>query len=208
MRRLSEKNKQVILRSINEYFDETGRVPSVREIAAGAGMAATTVHRYLCAMKESGELEYGGRRRIETARTEKEKGQCAMPVLRRLPCGPCEDEEENIIEYIRMPETLVGRGEFFALIAEDDSLTESGIFPGDVVIVRKQEDAQIGDLVVASQGGAVCKLKRLCLDEETQRVFLRSDKSERGKDTPVSAEELRIQGVAVCTVHNIGVLRK
>lgn len=127
MQKLSDDNKQIILKYINEYYDETDRVPSVRDINAGTGIATTTVPRYLCAMKESGELDYNGRRNIGTARTEKERNHYAMPVLGSVTCSPGNYEKENIIEYIRMPETLVGKGEFFALIAKGVSMIEVGV---------------------------------------------------------------------------------
>ena len=165
MRQMSDSNKQLILKYINEYYDENGRVPSVRDITAGTGIAITTVHRYLRAMKESGELDYNGRRNIETARTEKEGRHYAVPVLGSVTGGPGNYEEENIIEYTHMPETFVGRGEFFALVAKRESMIDSGVYPGDYVIVRKQNTAEIGEIIVALYDNGLNNLKKLCFDE-------------------------------------------
>lgn len=208
MRKLNEDIKQIILKYINEYYDENGRVPSVRDITAGTGIATTNVHRYLCAMKESGQLNYNGRRNIETARTEKEKGSFALPVLGTVTCGPGDYEEENIIEYIRMPETLVGKGEFFALIAKGESMTEAGVYPGDYVIVRKQDTAEVGDIIVALYDDGLNNLKELRFDTEKEQYYLYSCNKNQKKYAPIYVDELRVQGVAVCTVHKIGTLLK
>ena len=208
MRRMNENNKKIILEYVNEYYDRNGRVPSVRDITAGTGIATTTVHSYLCAMRESGQLDYNGRRNIGTARTEKENAHYAMPILGSVTCGPGDYEEENIIEYIRMPETLVGKGEFFALIAKGESMTEAGVYPGDYVIVRKQNTAEIGDIIVALYDGDLNNLKKLCFDTEKEQYYLYSCNKNQKKYAPIYVDELQVQGVAVCTVHNIGSLQK
>ena len=51
---------------VNQYYAENSRYPSVRDIVAGTGIPVSTVHRYLNDMKESGEIEYNGRRSIST----------------------------------------------------------------------------------------------------------------------------------------------
>ena len=58
MSRTTDSKKQIILDFINEYYGSYGETPTVRDIAAGTGIAVTSVHRYLSAMKEDGELEY------------------------------------------------------------------------------------------------------------------------------------------------------
>ena len=67
MSRTTDSKKQIILDFINEYYGSYGETPTVRDIAAGTGIAVTSVHRYLSAMKEDGELEYNGRRSVSTA---------------------------------------------------------------------------------------------------------------------------------------------
>ena len=96
-----------------------------------------------------GELDYCGRKSVRTIRIKKEKYHHAIPVLGTVSCGPGDYEEENILEYIRMPETLIGKGEFFALIAKGHSMNNLGIYDGDYVIIRKQNTANTGDVVVA-----------------------------------------------------------
>ncbi len=81
MSRTTDSKKQIILNFINEHYGSYGETPTVRDIAAGTGIAVTSVHRYLSAMKEDGELEYNGRRSVNTRRMEMEQVAHAMPVL-------------------------------------------------------------------------------------------------------------------------------
>ena len=134
---------------------------------------------------------------------KKERAQAYMPVLGSVSCGPGDYEEENIIEYIRMPESLVGKGEFFALIAKGNSMVDVGVHEGDHVIVRKQNTANVGDIVVALYDGGLNNLKKLCYDESQQRYYLYSCNADQETYAPIYVDELQIQGVAVSVVHSL-----
>ena len=103
-----------------------------------------------------------------------------------------------------MPESLVGKGELVALIAKGESMIDAGIYPGDLVIVRRDKKAEIGDIVVALLAG-MNNLKVLGFDDKLHRYLLKSCNNNRKAypDIPVEAE-LRIQGVAVCVSHRLG----
>ena len=109
-------------------------------------------------------------------------------------------EEETVIEYIRLPESMVGRGEFFALIAKGESMIDAGIHPGDYVIVRKQNHADPGDLIVALYDG-LNNLKKLVYDDNERRYVLRSCNEDKEAYPDIPFEELTIQGVAVGVYH-------
>ncbi len=202
MSRTTDSKKQIILDYINEYYGSYGETPTVRAIAAGTGIAVTSVHRYLSDMKEDGELEYNGRRSVSTRRMEMEQVAHAMPVLGYVACGEGQEETEQVIEYIRMPESLVGKGEFFALIAKGESMIDAGIHPGDYVMIRKQNTADIGDIVVALDGG-LNNLKVLGFNNAKGRYFLRSCNEDKKRYGDIYPEELQIQGVAVCVAHRL-----
>ena len=153
-------------------------------------------------MKEDGELEYNGRRSVSTRRMEMEQVAHAMPVLGYVACGEGQEETEQVIEYIRMPESLVGKGEFFALIAKGESMVDAGIHPGDYVMIRKQNTAEIGDIVVALDGG-LNNLKVLGYNNAKGRYFLRSCNEDKKRYGDIYPEELGIQGVAVCVAHRL-----
>ena len=203
MRKKDDSKKELILNCIHEHYARFGKTPVVLEIASATGISSATVHRYLVAMNESGELEYSGKGGIGTSEMKKERAQAYMPVLGSVSCGPGDYEEENIIEYIRMPESLVGKGEFFALIAKGNSMVDVGVHEGDHVIVRKQNTANVGDIVVALYDGGLNNLKKLCYDESQQRYYLYSCNADQETYAPIYVDELQIQGVAVSVVHSL-----
>ena len=203
MKSIRNESKPAIVQFIDEYYHKYYEIPSVREIAAGTGISVSTVHRCLNAMKENGELEYSGRRSVSTRRMEMEHNHYAMQVLGYVACGEGHEETEEIIEYIRMPESLIGKGEFFALIAKGESMVDAGIHPGDYVVIRKQNTADIGDIVVALDQG-VNNLKVLSYDKKRNAYFLRSCNEDKERYADIYPEALQIQGVAVSVTHKLG----
>ena len=203
MKSIRNESKPAIVQFIDEYYHKYYEIPSVREIAAGTGISVSTVHRCLSAMKENGELEYSGRRSVSTRRMEMEHNHYAMQVLGYVACGEGQEETEEVIEYIRMPESLIGKGEFFALIAKGESMVDAGIHPGDYVIIRKQNTAEIGDIVVALDEG-LNNLKVLSYDKKRNAYFLRSCNEDKERYADIYPEALQIQGVAVSVTHKLG----
>ena len=202
MKSIRNESKPVIVQFIDESYHKYFVIPSVREIASGTGISVSTVHRCLSAMKENGELEYSGRRSVHTRRMEMETNHHAMPVLGYVACGVGQEETEEVIEYIRMPESLIGKGEFFALIAKGESMIDAGVHPGDYVVIRKQNTSEIGDIVVALDQG-VNNLKVLGFDKSKKVYFLRSCNEDKERYADIYPEELQIQGVAVCVTHKL-----
>ena len=202
MKSIRNESKPIIVQFIDDYYHKYFVIPSVREIASGTGISVSTVHRCLSAMKENGELEYSGRRSVHTRRMEMETNHHAMPVLGYVACGEGQEETEEVIEYIRMPESLIGKGEFFALIAKGESMVDAGVHPGDYVVIRKQNTADIGDIVVALDQG-VNNLKVLGFDAKKKAYFLRSCNEDKERYADIYPEELQIQGVAVCMTHKL-----
>ena len=200
MRRQDESKKSVILDFIDEYYNEYNEIPAVRTIAEGTGIALATVHRYLLSLKESGELEYNGRKSISTKRIDLESHHASAPVLGYARCGEGEEETEEVIEYIRLPESLVGTGEFFVLIAKGDSMIDAGVNEGDYVVIRKQNTASDGDYVVALYEG-LNNLKELVCDNG--RYILRSCNEDKETYPDIYPRDLKIQGVAVCVMHRL-----
>lgn len=195
-----DSRKQIVLDYVNKYYDDFSTTPSVRDIAAGTGIPSATVQRYLVALKEDAVLEYNGRRSVKTERMSKESHINALPVIGYVACGSGEEEQAEIIEYIRLPESMTGKGDFFALIAKGESMVDAGINPGDYVIVRKQNTANNGDIVVALNNG-LNNLKKLVM--ENGNVLLRSCNSDKERYPDIPVEDFTIQGVAVGYYHNL-----
>lgn len=202
MRKLDEGRRATILAYINSFYDDCAAPPSVREIAEGTGLPVATVHRYLVDMKKSGELRYEGRRSINTPRIHKEVRMMSAPVLGSVSCGPGEWEEEDVLEYIRLPESFYGDGEFFVLVAKGESMLDAGISPGDYVVIRKQNDAHEGDIVVALYDEGLSNLKLLA--REGDRLVLRSCNADREQFPDIPVDTLQVQGVAVGVMHRFG----
>lgn len=195
-----DSRKQIVLDYVNKYYDDFSATPSVRDIAAGTGIPSATVQRYLVALKEENVLEYNGRRSVKTERMSKESHINALPVIGYVACGSGEEEQEEIIEYIRLPESMTGKGEFFALITKGESMIDAGINPGDYVIVKKQNTANNGEIVVALNNG-LNNLKKLII--ENGKIILHSCNSDKEKYPDILTEDLKIQGIAVGYYHKL-----
>ena len=199
MRKRDDSKKSAILEYIDEYYSDYGQAPTVRAISEGTGIAVATVHRYLLALKDSGELDYNGRRSIMTERIDREALHYAAPVLGYVACGEGQEEVEEVIEYVRLPESLVGKGEFFVLIAKGESMIDAGIHQGDYVVIRKQNTANIGDYVVALYNG-LNNLKKLAYEDG--KYLLRSCNNDKDSYPDIHVNNLQVQGVAVCVMHS------
>ena len=124
-----------------------------------------------------------------------------IPVLGYVACGPGEEKEQQFLEYIHVSESMVGSGDFFALIAKGKSMVDAGVQPGDYVIVRKQHSANNGDIVVAVLNGKYNLKKLVC---ENGSCILRScnPNMESYPDImPKDGQEMCIQGVAAGVYH-------
>ena len=205
MRPRLDGRKVIIREFIQQFYLENDKLPSEKDIVIGTGIPSASVHRYLVQMNEDGELTFGGHRSARTEDLEHVSPKKVMPVLGYVACGPGEEEEEQFIEYIHMPECMVGTGDFFALIAKGESMVDAGVKPGDYVIVRRQQTAENGDVVVALLEGKN-NLKVFLRDDN--QVILRSCNEEKTEDYPDiivdEDEELLIQGLAVGVYHKIG----
>lgn len=186
---------------IRRYYLQHDRLPSEKDIVAGTGIPAGSVHRCLIRLREKGDFSReGGRRAARPEDLDHVSPKRILPVLGAVACGPGQEEEERFVEYIHMPECMVGKGDCFALIAKGESMTGAGVFPGDYVIVRRQQTARPGELIIALSEGKN-NLKKLALDEERQRYILRSCNPDREAYPDIETEQLEIQGVAVGVFH-------
>lgn len=179
---------------IDQYREKHNTSPSVQEIADHIGMAKSSTSRYLSHMREHGMLDYEGHRNIATRETKRTRSETVkVPVLGSVSCGVPKFAEENIEEYIRLPVALFGRGNFYILRANGDSMIEADIDDGDLVIIRQQNYADEGQIVVALMEDEAT-LKRYYPEPHNRRVRLHPENSSM-EDIYVS--DCIIQGVAV-----------
>ena len=145
MRHKNEEYFALLENFINEYTIENGRSPSNRDMASGTGLSTATVSRYLQYMREQGMLDYDGQRNIRTLRQQKMSGTMVeVPILGTIACGIPNLAEENIEEYVQLPVSVFGKGNFYLLHANGESMLDAGIEDGDLVLVSKQNYADEG----------------------------------------------------------------
>ena len=180
---------------INDHIEQTGVSPSVAEMAAATGLSKTTVSRYLTYMRERDMIDAGtGHRSIVTKEAKRERQQTVrVPVLGAVSCGVPKLAEENIEDYVRLPISLFGSGDFFLLRANGDSMIEAGIRHGDLVLIRQQSTAEPGQIVVALVDDEAT-LKRFYPDHENG-IFRLHPENPTMED--IYVESCIVQGVAV-----------
>lgn len=193
MRTKDEALMQEIVDSIDEFYAQKGRTPTVRELGDIVGISHTTIIRYLQDMNERGMLEYEGGR-IMTERIAKSKeNSVSIPLIGSISCGQPLLSEESVESYIRIPTEWLGTGDYFLLRANGDSMVDAGIDDDDIVIVRKATDANDGDIVVALVDNENT-LKRLYRDEKRRKIILHP---ENPNYEDIEVDSCEIQGVAI-----------
>lgn len=181
-----------IISQIDTFYLRYGRVPSTRELAEVLPLSHNRIAQYLRDMCEKGMLEYVNGK-IVTEKMTKLKSSVAVPILGSISCGMPLMEEENIEAYAKLPEELVGHGEYFFLKANGDSMKGAGIRKGEYVLIRKTTEANEGDIVVALIDGENT-LKRLKFDKVNHKVVLHPENEEFDD---IVVDYCEIQGVAV-----------
>lgn len=199
MRTLKQEYFDKLENYINDYQQKQGYSPSIGDMVRDLGMPQTTVYRYITHMKENGMIDIKGRGKIATKEMEKTKrATIKLPVLGAVSCGIPKYAEENIEEYVQVPASWFGIGEFFALRADGQSMINAGIDDGDLVIIRKQEYAEPGQIIVALIDNEDATLKRYRPRGDGQYIDLVPENDKfKVRTVDLSCETLIIQGVAV-----------
>lgn len=182
---------------VSNYYRTWRTSPSVNEVAEANGIAKTTAYRYLVAMDEQGMISYDGHS-IGTPQTDKcVSGYFSAPIVGTIRCGDPETEEEYVEEYVSLPDSIFGKGEFYILRAAGDSMTDAGIDDGDLLVIRKQETAMDGDIVVALDDNNQNTLKRYVgYDKDEKCHILAYENEEAYPDKVIKVKSLTVQGVA------------
>ena len=154
MQRPRGDNQQRILDFIKSEIQQKGYPPSVREIANAVGLKSTsTVHGHLQRLEKRGLLHRDAMkpRAMEVVGDPNfvRSGTTAVPVIGRVTAGLPILAEENLEDYVALPDVMLVDGEHFILLVRGDSMIEAGILDGDYIIVRRQQEANNGDIVVA-----------------------------------------------------------
>jgi repressor LexA len=199
--------QQEIWQFLVEYTDGHGYPPTVREIGEAVGLASpSTVHAHLANLERVGLLKrdpskpraldlIGHRTAVALAAPAVVEEIPRLPLLGQIAAGSPLLAEENVEDRIAVPEPL-GRSADFLLNVRGDSMIEAGILDGDTLVVRKQEDAINGDIVVALVGDDESA------NEATVKTFYRESgrirlQPENSALEPIYADHVQVLGKVV-----------
>ena len=193
------KRQQEIFDFVRSYGSEHGYPPTVRDIGKAIGLtSSSTVHAHLANLEKLGLLKRDPTkpRAIEVL-VDKAKAAIApagLPLVGQVAAGQPVLAEENIEEYVPVPEIAGGDEGEFVLRVKGDSMVNAGIFDGDYVIVRPQETASDGEIVVALVGEEAT-VKRFFREAEHVRLQPENDSVE-----PILSRDVQVLGrvVGVC----------
>src|SRR5712664_191140 len=149
------RRQREILTFVQRHGDAHGYPPSVREIGQALGLtSSSTVHSHLAALERKGYLrrDPSKPRALEVLRDEREvplKKVVPVPIIGRVAAGQPILAQQNIEDYFPLPVDFVPTDECFILRVSGDSMINAGIYDGDLLVVRRQQTADNGDIVVA-----------------------------------------------------------
>ena len=184
MGRTSNKREE-ILRFLTQFVAENGYAPSVREICAAVGLQSTaTVHYHLGALREAGLIEMDDMKKRAITLPDAHRAD-RIPVVGVVTAGVPILAVENIEGYIPWE----GEAGCFALRVRGDSMIGAGILDGDKVVVRPQQTAENGEIVVALIDGEDTTIKRFYREENKIRLQPENDTMD-----PIIVPECEILG--------------
>ncbi len=147
--KLNEKINNVY-QFVSEYVENNGFPPSVREICASLNIKSTaSVYTYLGVLKEKGLLDKSPLKKRALTITDKKVAFTKIPLLGDITAGLPIFAVENLDGYIPLPPDFSNQDEYFALKVSGNSMINAGINDKDVIIVKKQENADNGEIVVS-----------------------------------------------------------
>src|SRR5262245_22052592 len=201
------ERQQEIWNFLVEYVDGHGYPPTVREIGEQVGLASpSTVHAHLANLERAGylrrdptkprALELTGLRRHDAGASRAVTEMQALPLVGEIAAGGPLLADENVEEYVELPERLVGGSADFLLRVKGDSMIDAGILEGHLVVVRRQNTATNGEIVVALAG------EDETADEATVKRYFREKgrirlQPENAAMEPIYAQHVQILGRVV-----------
>ncbi len=200
------KRQQEIVDFIKKYSAKYGYPPTVRDIGKAIGLtSSSTVHAHLSNLEKVGLLRRDPTkpRAIELLVDKAKRaapligGQSGLPLVGRVAAGEPLLAEENIEDYVDIPELAGGDEGEFLLTITGDSMIGAGIHDGDHVVVRTQDTAGDGEIVVALVGDSEATVKRFFKEADRVRLQPENDALE-----PIFSDEVTVLGRVV------GVLRR
>ena len=196
--------QEKLLNFISDFQLKSNVTPSFDEMKDGLSLKSKSgIHRILSALEERGYIRKlnNRARAIEIIKNfnfldrdlhKDKKNNLSIPILGKIAAGiPIEAISDNT-NYLDFPQSLLGKGEYFLLNVEGDSMINAGIFDGDQVIIEKCSDAKNGEIGVALIDQNEATLKRLF--KRGQQVALQPE-NPTFKTVIYGPDRVQIQGV-------------
>jgi repressor LexA len=200
------KRQQEIFDFIKRYSARYGYPPTVRDIGKAVGLASSsTVHQHLTNLERLGllrrdpskprALELLDRAVHEVRNAVRPAG---LPLLGTVAAGQPVLAEENVEDYVAVPDAAGGEDGTFVLRIRGESMKNAGIIEGDLVVVRAQEQASDGEIVVALVGEEEATVKRYFRESDHIRLQPENDEME-----PIRSADVRVLGRVVGVMRSI-----
>jgi len=190
------------LDEICRHIDAKGYPPTVKELSVTFGISHSSVHERINQLVRKGFLRREGRKARGLTVAKRPKDMAAnlvtVPVVRTVATGEPILAKGNIIGEVLIDAATVKSGEFFALHVSGDSMAGAGINDGDLIIVRRQQLAENGDIVVAILNGEAT-VKRLRIEDK--RIALVPENPDLIPVTIRPEDDLRVLGKVVGRKH-------
>jgi repressor LexA len=207
--------KQRIIDYIATTVRESGYPPSVREIAAAVGLASTSaVHHHLSALEKEGLLERDATQsralRLKPAAMlssgvgndvlahRNESDAQTIPVIGEIAAGGPIEAYQEATETVAVPGLINTSSDTYVLRVRGDSMVDAHIMDGDLVVIREQQTARDGDIVVAQVEENAVTLKRFFKERDRIRLQPANEQYE-----PQFYEDVRIQGKLVGVIRRV-----
>ena len=201
------KRQQEIFDFIKRHSAKYGYPPTVRDIGKAVGLASSsTVHAHLANLEKLGLLrrDPSKPRAIELLDRAVEQVKSivvrpdGLPLIGQVAAGSPVLAEENIEEYVSVPALAGGEDGEYVLRVRGESMVEAGILPDDYVVVRPQETAADGEIVVALVGEEAT-VKRFFKEADHIRLQPENETME-----PIRSREVRVLGRVVGVMRRVG----
>ena len=197
------KRQREIFDFISRYLSRHGYPPTVREIGKAVGLhSSSTVHAHLSKLESLGVLKRDPTkpRAIEVLveRAKRAVRPSGLPLVGQVAAGEPVLAEENIEEYLQVPDVIGGEAGDYVLRVRGDSMVDAGILEDDFVVVRPAEKARNGEIVVALVADDEATVKRFFREKDQVRL-----QPENKSMKPIRTKDATILGRVVGVFRSI-----
>ena len=191
------KRQREIFDYISRYLSRHGYPPTVREIGKAVGLhSSSTVHAHLSKLESLGVLRRDPTKpramEVLVQKAKRAVKPTGIPLVGQVAAGSPIVAEENVEEYLQVPETIGGEDGDYILRVRGESMIDAGILEGDFVVVRPAQDASNGEIVVALVGDEEATVKRFFKEKDKVRL-----QPENKKMKPIHTRDATVLGRVV-----------